>query len=224
MKKLKLLNHVKMMGAKKIEIDYRLSYDHDGEIEHIRVDGNISHLLDRMDQLFIKQIMSIAEEQIASTTLPRRLDDDWYARGEIEIDLETDKVTHTCGISYEMEGENEDIENTIDIPPELHLSKMPSKLQVIYSGGGDDGGIDEIIYNGKGTEEFKTFDEWINDNDHLLIPDGADFNNAGSSGTVQVTIKDHQMLCVADHIQNIDGEVDITIDTKIEDLEIEAEI
>lgn len=218
--KVKLLDHLKKMGAKNIMFEYRLTDDGDDSIDKIQVDSMSSSFIDILDHdRIIDTITEISNEYIENTEREYKIDERWNASGCITIDLVSCIVTHSCSLYWESEEETQTITNVIKLPEEL-LGKIPIEFTIHYSGGGDDGGIDDIEFDG----EFPEFKEYMNKSAWNFIPEEADFNNAGSSGIIECKSLGIEVTCTAQHNQNYDNDKKINIPTKYESMNIEVEI
>lgn len=219
------------MGVSDINIPFNLpagEYPEHGDsakidgVDSPLINGIIKHTHPYDENELLSKLGRVVEDVINETEFPNAAYEDggsWYA--QCELHHSKDDTSCSIDITYDAEADPELEESDHDIPEEFHREKLPKSFVINYSGAGDSGGIDEIVYDGKVSDQFR---EYIDNISYDLIPSDANFNNEGSSGNVTCKIKGKKMHVVSAHKDNYRESVKTTTKINIKDIDVEIEV
>jgi len=181
--------------------DWRFFNKHGIDItRRCMINGHLQDFVDEKGNNIVDKIVNIIEDNVPA--ISNVISITGYSV-ILTIKPKSKLVTFSIDTSYTAEdSEGEDDSKELDLPQDLWnlpWSELKGgKINIEYSGSGDDGGITDIFVSGikdgikiDGQSISERLKSWMWDKADELIPSDANFNNEGSQGHIECRITKH---------------------------------
>jgi len=173
--------------------DWKFFNKHEIDItSRCMINGHLKNFVDEKGNSILDKIVKIVEDNCPKISNVVRI-----SQHSVKFTIEPkSKLVKGKMETYFWAKAQEDEESTeLKLPDDfqnLPWNKLKGgKIDIEYSGSGDDGGIDNITVSGiKDKSISERLESWIKDKADELVPSHANFNNEGSQGYIKCLIKE----------------------------------